>query len=70
MGCGTGSTLSNNQGRIQNGTRQYQHIRLNPVIHRVLYAETKHLPQPSRFLLGKTDRRGDIGGILEAVIRN
>ena len=53
---GTGSTLSDNTGRIQNGTRQYKNKRPNPVIHRVLHAEKKHLPQP-RFFLGEADRR-------------
>ena len=28
-----------------------------PVIHRILFTETKHLPQPRRFLLGETIRR-------------
>ena len=44
MGCGTGSILSNNQGRIKNGTRQHQNTGFDSVIHRVLHAETEYLP--------------------------
>ena len=44
LGSGTGSTIPNNPGRVQNGTGQYQNQRSNPVVHRTLPPETQYIP--------------------------
>ena len=66
----TGSPVSNNPGQIQNGTRQYQNQRLNPVIHRVPPTKTQHLPQPRRLLLAQTNGRRITRRVLEKINRN
>ena len=41
---GTGSTVPDNPGRIQNGTGQHKNQRPNPVIYRTLPPKTKYIP--------------------------
>ena len=70
LGSGTGSTLPNNPSRIQDRSGQQKNQSPNPVIYRILFTETKHLPQPRRILLGETIRRGNTGRLLETTDRN
>ena len=70
LGSGTGSTFPNNPSRVQDRPGQYKNQRSNPVIHRILPTETKHLPQSRRFLLGETIRRRNTGVFLEKTNRN
>ena len=45
LGSGTGSTISDNPGRVQNGTGQYQNQRSNSAVYRTLPPETQYIPQ-------------------------
>ena len=51
LGSGTRSTLANNKGRVQNGTRQQKNKRPNPVVHRILPPKTEPIITQKFFMI-------------------
>ena len=64
------SFISNDKSRIQERTEKNRIKRFNPVIRRVLSADAKHIPQPRKILLDKTNRTRDTGRLLVETDKN
>ena len=61
LGSRTIRDRNNLKRRIQHRSRHDQHWKINTAIQRLLHAETQHLPEPRRLLLGKTGRKWNTG---------